>query len=131
MTETQTIEQLGTTGEKNICKLLRMLGYPVRKSDGHIFIDGQYCMIEHKTKSREWFAPPFDGQGLDLEQWEHYIDFYKRTGIRVILFIECHGETIWNYIDELNKVEKPHITPSKLIVFPLDKFRPWRDLIFD
>jgi len=128
--ETQTIQEIGVTGEKDVCNLLRSIGYPVRKSDGHIFINGQYCMVEVKSKSREFTPPPFKGHGLNLDQWDHYLDFTKRTGIRIILFIKCNGYIIWNYIDELEKGDTFITHKKKIILFPISNFKPFKELLF-
>lgn len=123
------ISEFGVEGEKDICNLLRTIGYPVRRTDGHILINGQYCMIEQKHKSRVYDPPPFYGHGLDKKQWDHYLDFQAKTGMRIILFIRCNGQIIWNYVDELERGPK-HETKNKIIVFPIERFRPWKELIF-
>lgn len=124
-------KDFGVAGEKDICRILRKVGYPVRKSDGHIYLNGEYCAIEVKNKTRPWRPPPFYGHGLNKDQWEHYLDFQNQTGMRILLFIKCNGTIIWNYIDELAK-SKTHITPKKkIIVFPIEKFRPFKELAFN
>ena len=116
-------KRLGVDGEKEICRILRERGCPVRKSDGHVEINGTITLIEAKNKSRYWRAPPFDGHGTDKEQIDHYLKIYHEYGLRTILFVPGKdGGWIWNYIDELIKGNS-HLTKSKILVFPFRNYR--------
>jgi len=114
------IKDLGIDGEKDVCRILRKMGYPVRKSDGHCLINDCFLLIEAKNKSRYWEAPPFDGQGIDKDQFDHYLELFVKWKIRTLLFVPGKEDGwVWNYIDELNNGLK-HITPSDLVVFPFE-----------
>lgn len=117
------IKEQGIKGEKEICNYLRSIGCPVKKSDGHTFIDGKYYFLE--TKEKEPFEPPpFYGQGLDTEQLEHYIHFYLQTGIRTLFVVlDREGNQVWNYLDELYQGPKTISKTQKITIFPLTQFK--------
>lgn len=122
------IKELGIHGEKDLCKLLRESGYPVKKSDGHIILNDHFCLIEAKNKSRPWNPPPFWGHGIDKDQYDHYMDLYKKWNIRTILFVPAKEEGwIWNYLDDLARGPN-HLTPSRILVFPFESFKSFDEL---
>ncbi|MFX0211962.1 MAG: hypothetical protein ACFFDT_38660 [Candidatus Hodarchaeota archaeon] len=122
------IKKLGIKGEKDVCRLLRILGFPVCRSDGHIIIKNNFCLIEAKNKSRAWNPPPYWGHGLDKDQFEHYMKIYKEYDIRTILLVPGkESGWIWNYLDNL-AIGPTHLTPSSILVFPFESFRTLEEL---
>ena len=113
----------GIKGEKEVCNLLRVLGLPVSRNDGYIWLKGKLTFIE--IKNHELFTPPpFWGQGLDKEQFDKYMKIYNENNIRTILFVrDFKMDWLWNFLDKLEK--DFFITKTgEIIIFPIVNFQP-------
>ena len=101
------IESIGKIGEQKVREYFKNVikVESIFQIDWVVLINGEYFLIE--VKHQELFKkPPFDGHGLPIYQVTARMEFYKKTGIRPILFvIEKNNPNVF-YYQLLDKLEK-------------------------
>lgn len=123
------IQELGIEGEKKAREVVKKNNFNCFGTDW-ILIDklGNYYLLEVKCK--EMFAPPpFEGQGLNINQVVSKQIFFKKTGIRTILLIMLpdNKRTYWQFLDKLEQ-GKHFDTKNKVRIYPISSFE-WEETL--
>jgi len=119
-------EVKGRKGEIETIRILRYLGYEVRRPD-LMFFDGEnWYNIE--VKNKEPFEPPPDYmQGIPRKQWFDDMRIYKKTGLRTILVVKGkEGQWLGQYLDKLEpnySSQQLRLKCGDLLFFKLTQFK--------
>lgn len=130
----ETKEKLGKKGEEKAVAMLKEFGFILSRPDysgyqhrrrmfyGDIIEADEEVEFEIKTKSTPFGPKPFWGHGTDRHQIEKRMRRYRKYRIRqFFLVIEEGGKIYGNWLHRL--VEgRIHITPTGIMIFPLDSF---------
>lgn len=119
----ESLEKKGLEGEIFASAILRRLGHPVQRTDGFIKFNGDIYAVEIKNKE-PFESPPFDGQGINLRQYQFYELLLHEKQIRCLFItVDKSGNFVAQYLDRLGKTRK-HLTKNNIVIFPLDRFEP-------
>jgi hypothetical protein len=89
--------------------------------------DGRWILMEIKNQER-FKAPPYDGHGLPIWQFEARLEFYKETGVEPwLVIVEPDNLTVAymaSMVDLARLDESMRIVTgsSKRVVFPITEF---------
>jgi hypothetical protein len=119
-----SINDVGKEGER-LARLVLKEKFKVDgifQADWIVEKDGRYYVVEVKHKEK-FKAPPFDGHGLDIQQVDARMKFFRRLGVRCLfLVIDMDNTIYWQWLDVLEQRRK-FDTKNGIRVYDLKAFR--------
>jgi len=116
--------EIGLIGEKSCRDYIKFKGHKFFQADTiSISPTGNIYLWEAKHQEK-YNAPPFDGHGLPIWQFNMRMEFYQLTKIRPILYIleKPTNDIYIQFFDVLYHGEKFITRTGKRIIFPIESF---------
>ena len=130
MREKERVKGIGEAGEAEVSRILRSLGCSVRRADRTVKLpNGEWSFLEVKNKE-PFKPPPYYGQGIEIYEYEMYMEIFQRFGMRCVLVVRGkRNEWLTQFLDKLGGVKKYFkggVQPGFSQFFNLDQFVPLR-----